>query len=270
MLSGVALGAAEEALACCPEQSANTEAHGQAGTQSEQAAPDRQLQMPPVKRQLLLPPTLLPPASVPSDCSPLADLSCPAKGAAEAGDMAADPFIAAQQSVHQGLSHLGLDTVRAIAQHTAERDCSVALPVPRRSDTQGAPVSTDMHTTAVPTAVLASTENGFKWRFQPGTSKLLVEIDTSLIHHSTEIDAACTHVAEAVKGLLSMPSGRAPAMPATGSTARWITRSPHATATQAASSEEVRVVLSLTMLANLYDRAVVEGASRLVHNDSDT
>ena len=288
MLSDAARRAAEEAAACCPEQSAYTEAHGQAGAHWEQTTLDQQLQMPPVKWRLLLPPTLLPPASVSSDCSPSADLSCPAKGAVAAADTATDSVtaaspqsqkglspspIVAQQSMHQGLSHPGLAKVSAAAEHTAERDSSVAFSVPVRSDRQGASAaaaaaSRDTHTTAVPAAVLAGSGHGFKWHFQPGTSKLLVEVDTSLIHHSRQIDAAFTHVAQAVKGLPPMLSCRGPAMPTTGSAARWSSLSPHATVTQAASSEEVSIVLSLTLLAKLYGRVVVRRDSELVSDNT--
>ena len=298
MLSGFALGAAEEAAACCPGQSANP--HGQAGTRWEQAAPDdllmfgcnihsetsgppasihaakgrllaapdQQLEMPPVRRRLVLPPTLLPPAAVPSDCSPPADWSRPAMGAAAADDMPVDPVsdasphgqsglrllsIPAQQSGHQGVTHPGPDGVRAVLEHTPERDSSAAFPMPHMSDTQrvsAAPpaAQTDMHTTAVAAAVLAGAGHGCKWHFKPGSSKLLVEIDTSVICNTGQIDAAFAHVAQAVKGLPSILSGTGPVMPTTESAARWISQSPHAIATQAASSEEVSNVLSSLLL----------------------
>ena len=254
------MGAAEEAAACCPEQSAK--AHGPAGTRWEQASLDQQLHMPPAKRRLVLLPTLLPSAAVPSDCSPPADWSRPAMGAAAADDLAVDPVtdasphsqnglrqssIPAQQSGHQGVTHPGLDGVRAAPGHTPERDSSATFPTPLTTDRRGASAAapaapTDMHTTAVSAAVFAGAGNGCKWHCKPGSSKLLIEIDTSVIHHSGQIDAAFAHVAQAVKGLPSMPSGRGPVMPSTGPAA---CQSPHATATQAASSEEVSHVLSL-------------------------
>lgn len=276
MLAGTALGAA----ACCPEQSVNAEAHGQAAIQWEQATLDQQLQMPPVKRRLVLPPALLPPATVPSDCSPPADCSRPAMGAAAADHMAAGSVsdampqgqnglhsssIAAQLSGQQGHTHPGVNGVRAVPEHTLECDNSAALPVLLMSDRIGTSAAAPA---AVSAAVLAGTGNGYEWHFEPGSSKLLVEIDTSVTHQPGQIDAAFAHAAQAVKGLPAMHRGRGPVLPTTESAARSISQSPHATATQAASSGEVSNVLSSTlMLASTYGRAAIRGDSTSVLDD---
>ena len=276
MLSGAALGAAEKAAACCFEQSAKAELHDQAGTQWEKAAPDQQLQIPTVKA------TLLPPATVPSDCSPPADWLRPAMSADAVDDMAADPVtavspqgqkglrlssVAAQQSAHQGLNHPDFDGVKALPEHTAERDRSAALASDSKGASAAAPAaSQDIHTTAVSAAVLAGNGDGYKWHFEPGSNKLLIEIDISVIHHSGQISAALAHAVQAVKGLPSVLCGRGPIMHTTES-ARWISQSPCITATQAASPAEVSSVLSSALLASVYGRAIIRGDSKLALDD---
>lgn len=286
LLSGAAWGAAaKEAAAVCPEQSSTAKVPGQAGTPGKQTAPDQQAHTPPVKRRLLLPPTLLPPASV-LGRSP--DLSRPSMDAAAAPDMAAGPVTAplpqgqggwptsptaalhpgqnglhlsptaAQQSPHQRPGLSILDGVRTALEQAAERDRSLAASLPLRPDRQAAsatvPVtSAETQATATPAAepvwngTHAGAGIGFRWRFDPDTSKLLVEADTSEMQHSGQIDAAFAHVAQAVKGLPSVLKSRGPVEPVTAC-ARWVSQSPHATATQPASPVEVRAVVSLSVL----------------------
>ena len=304
-LSGAALGAtAKEAAAFCPEQLSRAKAPGQAGTPEKQTAPDQQAQTPPVKRRLLLPPTLLPSASVTSDSGRSPDMSRPpTTNAAAAGDTAADPMTAAlqgqggqpasptaalrqaqnslhlsptaahQQSAPQRPRLPGVDGVRMVSEQAAEPDKSLAPSLPLRPEQEAAsatvPVtSVEAQTTAAPaaepvwTGTYAGAGEGFRWRFDPDTSKLLVEADASVMQHSGQIDAAFAHVAQAVKGLPSVLKGRAPVAPVTACVG-WSSQATHATATQPASAAEVRAVIPLSLLARKCSRAVIQVASTL-------
>ena len=276
--------AGKEAAACRAEQSANAEAHGQARADGEQIAPQRQTQMLPVERQSLpLLPTLLPCWNVPPDGYPSADMSPDTAAASGAAATVSAPqghrhlplHIPAHQLAHSGPTHPGLHLDGAMAEHAASPQ-RVSVSSPLRSDRQAASTtapatSVDMYTTAVPAVIpamhagggtYACAGNGFKWHIKPGTTKLLVEVDTSVLHHSGQIDAAFTHIAQAVKGLQSVlsASGREPlqSMPHTDCAVKWISHIPHCRATQAVVGVEVSCMLpsisAVSMLAWLSNR----------------
>lgn len=165
------------------------------------------------------------------------------------------PPTAAQQSAPQRSRLPSVGEVRPVAEQAAERDRFLAPSLPLRPDRQAAsatvPVtSAETQTTAAPAAepvwngTHAGAGNGFRWCFDPDTSKLLVEADMSVMHQAGQIDAAFAQVAQAVQRLPSVLTGRAP-VARTTACAGWSGPSKHATATQPASPVEVCAVIPL-------------------------
>ena len=136
-----------------------------------------------------------------------------------------------------------------------------AVSVPLMSDRQAAsaqappPATADMPATALQGGVdpAGSTApragHGIKWGFEPGTSKLLLEVDTSVMRHSGQIDAAFAQLAQAVKELRSMTSdGHEVDMSQKACAAKPASQSPHPVSTQAASTVEMSAALPLVSL----------------------
>lgn len=257
-----------EAAACCAESAANEEAHGQAVTEGPQRqkpqmlSGDRQCS----PRQPTVPP-------LPSHSSRSAEVPCPATDAPAAGMAAAaagavigalpqpqedmHPSAAAQQPTHPASRAPDSRSAKAAAEHANERDnamasplCAPAVSVPLMSDRQAACATAPPPATAAgmpATAVLGGVHSegsaapsagvGIKWGFEPGTSKLLVEIDTSVMRHTAQIDAALAQLAQAVKDLQSMSSAsQEQVMLQQARFATPASQSPYPTPTQAVSN----------------------------------
>lgn len=273
--------AATEAAACCVEHLATGEAQDQPVAKG---TPMRQPQSPPLGKQCLLRQL---------HSGPSADMPCHATDAAAVGKATGDTSAVAV-AVPQPQEHMHLSTAAAashqasrppavhpakpVAEHASERDSSMTSPqgvsAPLRSHRQAASATppapataADMHATAVvgtvhPGSAVASVGTGVKWGFEPGTHKLLVEVDASVLRQSGQIDAAFAHVAQAVKGVQSMTSaGRELCMFQKGCAAKWASQSPHLTSTQAAPDVEASDVLPLV---RAHGRARHESSSLVV------
>lgn len=258
----VVRAAPAEAAAGCAEPAATEETHSQAVTAGGQMLPK--------ERQCLPPQPTVP--HLPSHSSPSSEVPCsatdaPAAGMADAmagaGTAALPhsqedvrPSTAAQQSTPPAPTPARSHPAKAVAEHANEQDSAVASPPcassvspPLMSDRQAACATAPPPATAADTPATAVLDGmhsegsaapsagvGIKWGFEPGTSKLVVEIDTSRMRHSGQIDVALAQLAQAVKDLQSMSSAsREQAMSQTARLAAPASQSPHPTPTQAGS-----------------------------------